>query len=265
MTTTNSNRCFKLAAAVAALSLLLAGVAPAAAVSVSGTDAPDSAEVGTQVTATVTLTELYQNPDLTEWQLAGSTGLADVTWTVMWYDQTGARVDQKSYDGRNFSGAAVSSDESHAEVRVRVSGTVPQVETYTYDPQPSFTLFSLSQTRSGGASNAVVSRNATHYTSASREARQALDVAAAAIEEAGNPEEAQATFDSGVSAYNSGNFDNAVTLANRAAEQAEEVRSTQRRNRLLLYGAAGVVSLAVVVGGGLLLWRSRQDGYDKLG
>lgn len=265
MTTTSSNRCFELAAALAALALLLAGVAPAAAVSVAETDAPDSAEVGTQVTATVTLTELYRNPDLGEWQLAGSTELTDVTWTVMWYDQTGARVGQESYDGRNFSGAPVSSDESHAEVRVRVSGTVPQIGGYTYDPQPSFALFSLDQTRSGGASNAIASRNATHYTPASREARQALDTAAAAIEEAGNPAEAQATFDSAVSAYNSGNFDNAVTLANRAAEEAEEARSTQRRNRLLLYGSAGVVALAVVVGGGFLLWRSRQGDYDRLG
>ncbi|ESP88432.1 hypothetical protein K933_08232 [Candidatus Halobonum tyrrellensis G22] len=250
---------------MAALALLLAAVAPAAAVSVTGTDAPDGAEVGSQVTATVTLSELYRNPSLNEWQLAGSTDLTDVTWTVMWYDQTGARVDQQSYDGGNFSGATVTTESDHAEVRVRVSGTVPQVGSYTYEPQPSFTLLSLRQARSGGASNDVVALNATHYTPASREARQALDSAAATIEEAGNPTEAQGTFDSAVSAYNSGNFDNAVTLADRAADEAAAVQRTQRRNQLLLYGAGAVVALAAVVGGGFLLWRSRQDSYDKLG
>ena len=265
MTTTNWSRCSSLAAAVVALALVLAAVAPVAAVTVAGTDAPDSAEVGSQVTATVTLTQLYQEPSLEEWELAGSTELADVTWTVMWYDQTGARVNQQSYDGGNFSGATLSADEGHAEVRVRVSGTVPRVERYTYDPQPSFALVSLRQTRSGGASNDVLTRNATHYTSESRQARQALDVAAATIEEAGNPAEAQGTFDSAVSAYNAQDFDNAVTLAKRAENEATEVQDARQRNQLLLYGGAGLLAVVVVVGSGLLLWRSRRDSYDKLG
>lgn len=264
MTTTNWNRCSDLAAAFAVLVLLLAAVAPAVAVSASETQVPDGATVGSQVNATVTLTQLYENPSLESWELAGATDLTDVTWTVMWYDQTGARVNQQSYDGGDFSGATVSAAESHAEVRVRVTGTVPAVDGYTYDPQPSFTLFSLEQTRSGGTSNDVVSRNATHYTSESRQARQALDSAAATIEEASNPEEAETTFESAVSAYNAGNFDNAVSLANRAAEEASQVQSVQERNQLLLYGAVGVLGV-LVAGGGVLLWRSRQDSYDKLG
>lgn len=265
MTTTNLSRCSDLVAVLAVLALVLAAAAPAVAVSVGSVDAPESGEVGSQVNATVTLGQLYQEPSLEEWQLAGSTELTNVTWTVMWYDQTGARVNQESYDGGEFSGATISAAENHAEVRVRVTGTVPQVANYTYDPQPSFTLVSLRQGRSGGTSNAVVARNATHYTPASRQARQALDSAAATIEEAGNPAEAQTTFESAVSAYNAGNFDNAVQLANRAADEASAVQNTRQRNRLLLYGGAAVVALGVVVGGGFLLWRSRQDNYDKLG
>ena len=244
------------------LSLLVAAVAPAAAVSVGDRDVPDTAEVGEQVTATLTLTELYGEYD--SWQLAGSTGLGNVTWTVTYYDQAGNQVDQESHDGQAFDGAAVSIDEGHDEVRVRVTGTVPPIEAYDYERQAEFRLVELQQVRQGGDSNEIVAENATQYTQESHEAREALDSAAAAIDSAGNPTNAQETFESAVNAYDAGNFDNAVTLAERSEREANQASSDQQRNQLIVYGVAGLLVLAVLVGG-VLYWRSGQDSYDRLG
>ncbi|WP_348608017.1 hypothetical protein [Halobaculum rarum] len=263
MTRTNLSRCSELTAVLAVLVLLFAAAAPAAAVSVQETDVPDSGEVDSQVTATVTLTELYDTYET--WQLAGQTGLQDVTWTVTLLNQAGNQVRQESYDGQNFSGATVDIDEGTAEVRVRVTGTVPTVEAYSYDPQQSFTLLALDQTREGGTSNELTNQSATHYTSESREAREAMESARTAIDAAGNPDTAEESFDSAVNAYEAGNFDNAVTLAERAETEANQSESSQQRTQLIMYGVAGLVVLGVLAGGVVLFLRNRGDGYDKLG
>lgn len=262
MTKTSLNRCSKLAQVLVTLSLLVAAVAPAAAVSVGEQDLPETAEVGEEVTATLTLTELYGEYD--SWQLAGSTGLRNVTWTVTYYDQAGNQVDQESYDGETFDGSSVSIDDGTDKVRVRVTGVVPPIEEYDYEQQAEFRLVELQQVRQGGNSNVITAQNATQYTQDSREAREALDSAAAAIDSAGNPSNAQETFDSAVNAYEAGNFDNAVTLAERAEREAKRASSDQQRNQLIIYGVAGLLVLAVLVGG-VLHWRSGQDSYDKLG
>jgi len=263
MTRTSLSRCSRLVAVLAVVSLLLAAVAPAAAVSVEETDVPTEGEVDSQVTVTLTLTQLYDTYET--WQLAGSTDLENVTWTVTFRNQAGNQIRQESYDGREFSGATVDIEEGTAEVRVRVTGTVPAVESYSYDPQQSFGLFALRQTREGGSAEELANVTAGHYTSDSGEAREALDSARATLDAAGNPTEAEESFDSAVSAYEAGNFDNAVTLAQRAETEANEAQSDQQRNRLLLYGAGGLVALGVVGGGVALFLRGRGDDYDKLG
>ena len=257
------SRCSRLTAVLAVFTLLLAATAPAAAVSVERTDVPETAEVGSQVTATTTLTELYDTYET--WQLAGETSLENVTWTVTFVNQAGNQVRQESYDGQNFTGAQVNIDEGTAQVEVRVTGTVPAVAAYTYDPQQSFTLMALDQTREGGTSNDVDTVAATHYTSESREARQAMESARSAIDAAGNPSTAEETFASAVNAYEAGNFDNAVTLAERAEEEAGQAENSQQRTQLIVYGVGALVVLALVAGGVVVFLRSRGDGYDKLG
>ncbi|UIO99454.1 hypothetical protein Hbl1158_13120 [Halobaculum sp. CBA1158] len=263
MTRTSLSRCSKLTAVLVVCALLIAAVAPAAAVSVQQTDVPEEGEVDSQVTATVTLTQLYDTYET--WQIAGQTALQDVTWTVTFLNQAGNQVRQESYDGQNFSGATVDIDEGTSEVRVRVTGTVPAVEAYSYDPQQSFQLYALDQTREGGSSNELANVSATHYTADSREAREAMESAREAIDAAGNPDTAEESFASAVDAYEAGNFDNAASLAERAETEANQAESSQQRNQLILYGVAGLVVLALVAGGVVLFLRSRGDGYDKLG
>ncbi|MFB6305142.1 MAG: hypothetical protein ABEH47_08240 [Haloferacaceae archaeon] len=265
MTRTNLSRYSKVAIV---LLVVVSLAAPTAAITVDQTDVPEEAQVGTQVTATVTLTELYQNPQLEQWELRGETELTNVTWVVSYIDQTGARVGQDQFTGQSFSGATVSADDGVSEVRVRITGTVPRVQEYVYEPPQQFLLMSLTQAQQGGASNEIDAWETHHYTNDSRSARQALDEANASIQEASaagaNTDTAESTFDSAVDAFENGNFDNARNLASRAQQEAQSAQQSSQTQQTLLYAGVGLVVLLVVVGG-FLYWRSQQDEYDKLG
>lgn len=266
MTRTSLNRCFSVA--LAALLLVSAFAVPAAAVSVGDTTVPEEGQVGTQVTATVTLTTLYQNPSYEQWQLSGRTELRNVTWVVEYIDQTGAKVGQQEFTGQQFSGAAIRAADGTSEVRVRVTGTVPQVREFSYDPPQQFLLMELTQGQEGGASNTIESWQAHHYTAASDRARSAIDDADAAIaaaNEAGaNPTEAEETFSSAVDAYESGEFDLAQRLAERAQREANSAKQSAQTRRTALI-AGGVLVLVALLVGGFLYWRSQRQTYDKLG
>ncbi|MFB6160451.1 MAG: DUF4398 domain-containing protein [Haloferacaceae archaeon] len=265
MTRTSLSRC---SSVVLAALLVATLAAPAAAVSVGDTTVPDEGQVGTQVTATVTLTTLYQDPSYEQWQLSGRTELTNVTWVVEYYDQTGAKVGQQEFNGQRFSGASIRAADGTSEVRVRVTGTVPRVDEFSYDPPQEFLLMELTQGQQGGASNTVDTWRAHYYTAASERARTALDDAQEAIgdaESAGaNPSQAEETFASAVDAYESGEFDLAQRLAERAQREANSAKQSAETRRLALM-AGGVLLLVALVVGGVLYWRSQRDTYDKLG
>jgi hypothetical protein len=212
--------------------------------------------------------ELYQNPTLEQWQLEGETELRDVTWSLSYVDQTGATVGREEFDGQNFTSSAISAADGTAEVRVRVTGTVPPVASYSYDPEQTFLFLSLTQGRQGGNANDIDGWEAHHFTAASDQARNALDEAEGAISTASaagaNVGEAENTFEQARNAYESENFDLAVELANEAQSQAESAEQSQQTFQLALYAGAGVLVLVLVVGG-FLYWRSQQDTHDPLG
>jgi hypothetical protein len=265
MTKTNLSRFSSLLLVVL---LVASAAAPVAAVSVGDATVPEEGEVGSQVEATVTLTELYQNPTLEQWQLEGETELRGVTWSLSYVDQTGATVGREEFDGQNFTSSAISAADGTAEVRVRVTGTVPPVASYSYDPEQTFLFVSLTQSRQGGNANDIEGWEAHHFTPASDRARNALDEAGSAISTANaagaNVGEAENTFEQARNAYESENFDLAVELANEAQSQAESAQQSQQTFQLALYAGAGVLVLVLVVGG-FLYWRSQQDTHDPLG
>jgi len=266
MTRTNSNRSSRVV--LAAVIVLLAATVPAAAVSVTGEDAPSEGEVGTQISATVTLDELYRNPQSERWQLSGETGLTDVSWTVTFYDQTGSQVDIVEPTGQSFSGLDVAADSDTAEVEVRVTGTVPAVDSYSYDPAQEFLLMELTRGQSGGASATIDNWQTHHYTAESDSAREAIDEAGSAIEDAeangANPSDARANYEDAVAAYEEGSFGVATNLATRATEQANSAQQSQQTQQLLIYAVGGLIVVALVVGG-VLYWRSQQGPDDPLG
>jgi hypothetical protein len=266
MTRTNSNRSSRVV--LAAVAVLLAAVAPAAAVSVSGEEVPGEAQVGTQVSATVTLDELYRNPQSEQWQLSGATELTDVSWTVVFYDQTGSQVNIAEPTGQSFSGVRVAAADDTSEVEVSVTGTVPEVDDYAYESPEEFLLMELTRGQEGGASNTLDSWQTHHYTERSAAARDAIDAAGAAIEDAeaagATPRDARANYQDAIAAYDDGSFDVAINLANRAADQAESARQSRQTRQTLIYAAAGLLVLAVLVGG-VVWWRSQQGPDDPLG
>jgi len=264
MTTTSWNHSSKLGVAIAVCLLLVAAVVPAAAVSTVETDAPDSAAVGDEVSLTITLTELYQDPSLEEWEMTGTTALENPTWTVVYYDQTGSKVDQESFGGQTFDGASVAAADDVSEVEVQLTGEVPAVESYSYDPHQTFTAARLEQVPPGGGTNELVTAETEQFTSESQDAREAMASAESAIEAAGNPSDAASKFEQAVQAYESGEFTLATSLAEEAQTSAEQTQSTQDRNQLLLLGGGGLLVVALAVGG-FVYWRSQQETTDRLG
>jgi hypothetical protein len=258
MTLMNLSHSFKLLLVVSLAVSLVA--APAAAVSVAEDGVPQEAEVGSEVTATFTLTELYKDSS-NEWTLAGETELENVSWTVKKFGLDDSQLDKESFGGSEFT-ADVAADDDVTRVEVTVTGTVPAVENFTYSPEETFQLASLSR-QQGDNTEELESWDVHHYTKDSKEARQAIAAAESAIEQAGGDEDAEKQVTRAISSYNNGNFENAADIAADAEESASSTKQSNERNELLLYGGIGAVALLAVVGG-VFYWRSQQDTYDKL-
>lgn len=261
-----------LALLVCTLLLLSSVGTPAVAVSVADEEVPEAGEVDTKLSATVRLTDLYRNPDLESWTLAGTTDLTDVTWTVTLYDQGGNQLRQESHDGQSLEQTGIDLAAGVGEVVVRATGTVPPVSTHAYDPAQTvqtFTVMSLAETRPGGSSTDIGTWEVHHYTAASREAARALDAAVVAIDSAratgATPDTAEETLGLAVDAYEGENFALATTLATQAEEQAAAAEQGAETNQLLLYAGGVVVALALL--GSLVYWyqRRRRQPYDRLG
>ncbi|WP_158055520.1 hypothetical protein [Halorussus halophilus] len=261
----NLNRCSKLLTLLLATTLLVSAVAPAAAVSVSASDAPSKKQVGDEVNTKFTLTELYS--DYEKWTLNGQTNLTKVTWTVTTFDQAGNRVNQKSYDGQSFNHSIDVSNDVN-EVKVTLKGTVGEVGNFSYDAAgQKTTLAEFSQVRKGGSSQEIDAWQFRPYTEESQEARKAIEDAESAISDASSNgagvSEAKSFVGNAISAFNAENFGNAVDLADKAKESANSSQKSSQQTQMLLYGGAGLLALVVVVGG-FLWYRSQQDSYDKL-
>jgi hypothetical protein len=245
------------------LSLLVAGllvsslaVGSAAAVESAPQELPEESEVGTDYEATFELTNLFDEYE--QWTLRGETELTNVTWTIQQYDQAGNQIGQSSVDGQTFE-EGIDIEEGTSRVEIRVTGTTPEIGNLTYDPEERFTVANFTQVREGGTQQAISSHSAHHYTPDSKEARNAIDNASEVVNGSGS-DEAQQTLQSAISAYEAGNFDNAISLAERAENEATE--TTTRRN-VLLYGAAAVVVL-LLLGGAYYLYKSRQQAPSRL-
>ncbi|MFB6086423.1 MAG: hypothetical protein ABEJ84_06405 [Halodesulfurarchaeum sp.] len=259
----NSSHFSKLA--IVAVLLAVVAVGPAAAIDVSASDVPATAEVNSTVDVTYTFEELYTNYD--QWRLTGETQLQSVTWTVTTYDVGETQLNQKQYNAQTFSHQIAKRDDV-AMVTVRLQGTVPEWSEWSYDPPQTLTLATFSETQPGGAKNVLQTSNLRPYTADSQAARTAIDRAQAAIDDAEsagvNVQEAKSFLENAISAFDNGNFANAKDLAADARKTAESaMQSNQRKSTLLMIGG-GVLALAILAG--LVYWYlSNRETYDKLG
>lgn len=261
----SSNHCSKLLTLLLAATLVVSAVGPAAAaVSVSASGAPDSAEVGEDVQTTFTLDRPFSEYE--EWTLNGQTELTGVTWTVKLYDQAGDKVGQESYDGESFNHSLEMSSNA-VEVEVVLEGTVAEVSNFTYAPAQTAQLAELNQVREGGTAQSIDSWEFRPYTAESDEARTAIEDAEQAIGDAkddgASVSDAENKLENAISAYDGENFELAGNLATEAKESADSAQKSNQQTQMLLYGGVGLVALVAVIGGALW-YRSQQDSYDKL-
>lgn len=240
----------------------VAGTAGAFTVSPEGT-VPNETAVGSEVSVTYVIEDPYDGPP-NEYTIEGETELENVSWTVEVFDQ-GDSVDQTTYGDQSFSQPMDrDGDQNGDEVRITLEGTVPPVENYTYEPRENYSLIKLARV-TGSNENEFRNDSAHHYTEQSREARQAIDDAGTAIDEAGGDSEAENLRTSAISAYENDNFENAISLANQARNTAEEAQQSQQTTQTLLYAAGAVVLVLLLGGGGYYAYnQSQADDYSKL-
>jgi hypothetical protein len=256
----NWSRCSRTLPLLALVIVLVVSVAtPAAAIAAEAEDVPETQQVGSEAQATFALTDLYEDGS-NEFTLRGSTRLRNVSWTVRKVTLNGD-TSSETFTGRSFE-TTVSASNNVERVEVVVTGRAPPVSEFSYDPAQSFRFARLSKAV-GDNVNTVGTWSVTHYTRDSRNAREAIESAESAVEASGNGAAGE-QLNRAIRAYEGGDFELATDLANDAESSASQARQSSQRTRLLLFGAVGLVALALVVGGVLYL-RGRSGPGDPLG
>lgn len=249
-----SNKLVAAACAILLFGTLFAGTT--LAVQSNPQDLPEESEVGSDVETTFEITELFD--EFESWTLAAETELDNATWTIREYDQAGSEISREELDGQNVT-QSINIDEGTATIEVRVTGTTPELGELSYDPPDRFVLAAFTQQREGGTDNSIATHETHHYTSESQQAREAIDQAQDAVGDSESGD-ARSSLDSAISAYESGNFGNAISLAERAEDEASQ--SQLVRTGLIAGGAVLVVLLLAV--GGYRLYKSRQKDPSRL-
>ncbi|WP_248515711.1 DUF4398 domain-containing protein [Salinarchaeum laminariae] len=217
----------KLGLVAVAVLVLVATVGVASAVSVTQEDAPEEAEVGDSVTITVELGELFTSESA--WQLNGQTELQNAQWTIELY-QGDTLLNTHESSGDQPDPVTLEESSTDADrVVVKISGTTPEVSSYSYEEPATFKGGEIVQVIGNGEEvNYLSEHQVHHFTSAdpgSKEARTALNDADAAIQSASDDgadvSDAESSFDEAVTAYDNAEFTNAVSLAEEAQSQAE--------------------------------------------
>ncbi|MFQ3293327.1 MAG: hypothetical protein ACI8VE_000389 [Natrialbaceae archaeon] len=274
MTTMSLSRSSKLVGLFLVAALVVGAVAgTATAIDLQNEDVPEEAEAGEKITVSFTLSELYQNPQFTEWSLGGETELENATWTVEHKNDMGNTVNVTQVDGQEVTAGPFQANGEVNELQVEVTGTVPEPGNFTYPENETFLVAEITQQRQGGTSNDIGTWSAHHYTAESKEARNKIREAEGAIEEAedagGSVTNAKDKLSNAIKFYESGpgGFENAISNADGAIEDAESAQSSaesrQQRNQLLLYGGIAIVVI-LIIAGGIYWYRQQQEDYSRM-
>ncbi len=246
------------------LAVALVAVGTAGAVQISGLDdAPESGEAGESVTIEAELTEIYGEdvPD-DEWTLAGDTELENADWTVIVRDAGGGEEERQDISGDSFE-QDLDRDANHVSVNVRVTGEVPDIDTFDYEDTSVEEITAMELSQITGDSDRASLAGGTHelqrYTDESQEARNAIESAQAAAEEA-DSDSARDRIQDAITFYNSGEFESAINAAEDAQSTAEGEEQTQQ---MLMFGGAGIVIIALLAGG-IYYWRQSREDRSKL-
>ncbi|ERH09956.1 MAG: hypothetical protein J07HX64_01721 [halophilic archaeon J07HX64] len=246
--------------------VLGAGALGAAAVPFDG-DTPGSAEVGDEVQVEeLRLTEPFQVSD-SGWTMRVSTELENPRLQVTALNSPGNTVGEKEFDVTNDTVSMAIDDSSINEIVLSVRGDVPAIAgpgpgAYDYEnrDRENITVLEIEEVFEDQVETVENGTFELHrFTSDSRDARQAIDSASAAAEEA-DSDEARDRIQEAITFYDNAEFGNAITAANDAEGRADTGGGGP--STPLLVGA--VLALVVVVGGVAYYLRSKQDSANKL-
>lgn len=265
----NSSRCSEIAVLLLALVAVAAVAVPVTAVSVSGSGVPDAVEtngtVGIDSKVSYSLTDLYTQYQ--SYELVGQTELREAVWTVETVNPQGETIDTMTFSGSNFT---IDVGGSIDAIEVSIEGRAPSAEAveFNYEPAQSFVIAAFAQRQSGGVASEIREFTARPYTEDSQTAREAIDAAAGAIDNARSAgagvSDAQTDYDNAVAAYNNEEFGLAQDLANQAQSAAESAQSSQNRTQLLLTIGGAVIIIALIAVVVVYVLRNRGP-EDKLG
>lgn len=219
-------------------------------------DMPEESEVGTEMETTFEIDDLFD--EFETWTLTAETELENATWTIRQYNQGGSEISREETDGSEAT-RPIDIEDGTATVEVRVTGTTPEMGELSYDPPDRFVVANFTQMREGGTDRDIATHETHYFTAESKEAREAIDSARTAVEGSGS-DDAQSSLNSAISAYESGNFENAIDLAERAESEAD--RSELIRTGLMI--GAVLLVVALLAGVGYRVYRSRQKGPSRL-
>jgi len=252
----NSNHYSKLALLLVAL---VASAGVVGAVSLSG-ETTDEREVGSEVSVTYTVNDPFE--PFQEWTLRGATELENVTWTVREIDTANQTVRSVTYPQEDGADPGtfehpVSQGDNVARLTVTLTGDVPNVSDYTYDPPNRITVAEFRQAAGGSVETLETYR--THpYTNESRAARDAIDSAREVVG-ANASQDAQGDLRDAIDFYDGEQFDQAVANAEEAERKAEQAEQQQDLVELAIL-VAGAVILIALVAGGIYRYRKNQTG-----
>ena len=236
--------------------ILIGGMVGATSIEQGGVD---QVEIGSDIIVQTVVTELYttNTGPIDVWTLRGESLLESVTWTVTEINAADRPIQgsKKVYAGKVFE-QGVSLDDSVVKIIVEVSGTIPEVSDWKYEPEQKVLVMELSQVRLGGTENVIGIIEASPYNSDSKVAREAIDKASVVVEGA-KDEDAQQTIENAISAYDVGNFKNAKDLARQAEENAIALENSQERKGLIL-NIVGVVMVVALIGGAIIWYQSTR-------
>ncbi|WEL16506.1 putative membrane protein [Halorhabdus sp. SVX81] len=237
-----------------------AAVGAVTAASVSA-DAPAEAQVGEEITVSATVSDVYETSE--QWRLNGTTELRNVTgWEVTKVTPSGDENTTR-FDGSTSFEVSIAGEENLDHVEVSITGTVPPVEQFSYDPPQSFVGADFTRIQ-GDNVNSIETVSIHHFTEESSQTRTLIDEANEAVEDA-DSQDARSTLESAIGVFDGSgeNFGEARDLAEDAKSTAESAQQSAQTTQLVLYGVGALVVLALL-GGGIYYWRSQQDDYDKL-
>lgn len=245
--------------------VLVVGTLGAAAVPFDG-DVPESAEVGEEVTVDeLTMTEPFEVSGGSDWMMQVSTDLDSPRLQVTAVDGAGNPVLETDVTENRV--LLELNDTSISEIRLGVRGDVPEIGgdgpgSYDYENRAAenITVMKINEVFEGQVRAVENGTFELHrFTDVSREARQAIDNASAAAEEA-DSDSARERINEAITFYNSGEFGDAIA----AAEDAEATANSENESQDTVLLVGGLLAVLVAVGGVAYYLRSKQAPENKL-